>query len=346
MTACNQFLTSAESYLAQRRLHRARRMFELAENAGCEPDRCAAGRWTAAMLAGDFASAWSESDVIRRRGAYDPHRFWQGEQWRGKRVLLRCLHGFGDAVQFLRYAPLLSACCAELTVECAPRAVALLRCLRGVERVISWEEDPPPWEVQMEIMELPYVFRSTVADLPIATEYVHLPQAMLDRAADALGRCDMPRVGLAWSAGEWNRSRSIPFPLLAPILTRTDCQFWNLQGGPERAQWKEVAGAHLCDSPLLDDAGLVPLAAIIAQLDLVITVDTLAAHLAGALGVPCFLLLQYSADWRWMIGRDDSPWYPLLRLFRQSAPDEWAGAIVQASRALDRWAATNKRAVA
>jgi ADP-heptose:LPS heptosyltransferase len=149
----------------------------------------------------------------------------------------------------------------------------------------------------------------------------------------------LPNIGVVWSSGEWNPSRSIPFEHLAPILSRNDCQYWNLQGGPLRNQWRSLSHPGLCDSPLLADSGLVPLAAVIAQLDLVITVDTLSAHLAGALNIPCFLLLQHRADWRWMVDRNDSPWYRSLRLLRQSIPGDWPGLIRNLDCALGEWIA-------
>lgn len=346
-------LARAEILLEQRLLSEALDCFDRAEQQGASPDRCSAGRWMVFALQGNLAAAWRESDNIRRRGAPDPNRFWQGENLYGKRVILRCLHGFGDAVQFLRYAPLLRARCARLIVECAPRAVELVRCLSGIDEVISWGEDaaaaPPAWDLQIELMELPYFFRSTLSDLPIATSYLHLPGTELHRATHALGPSSVPRIGVVWSSGEWNPSRNLPFDLLAQLLSRRDCQFWNLQGGPARARWQTLpSGSHLRDTAMLADTGLLPLAAIIAHLDLVITVDTLAAHLAGALNTPCWLLLQYAADWRWMVHRSDSPWYPSLRLFRQSSPGDWHSLIRQLDCALHAWIAERspRRAVA
>lgn len=339
MTSNVDTLTRAERLLEERRLAQAAWLFHRAEAEGYDSDRCAAGRWMAAMLAGDFAAAWEESAAIRRRGMPDPNRFWQGENWHGKRVMLRCLHGLGDAVQFLRYAPQLRACSKRLVIECDPRAVDLVRCLAGVDEVTTWSLDGPAtspvWDVQLEIMELPFIFRSTCVDLPIATNYLRLPLSELHNVARVLPACCGPNVGIVWSSGEWNLSRSFPLQLLMPILVHRECQFWNLQGGLIRNEWQSLpAWPNLHDTPVAADAGPVPLAALIAHLDLVITVDTLAAHLAGALGIPCFLLLKYAADWRWMVDRDDSPWYPSLRLFRQPAPGDWQGAIAQVDRAL------------
>jgi hypothetical protein len=342
MMAIADTLTRAERSLEHRKLAEALLLFHRAEAEGYDPDRCAAGRWMASMLAGDFAAAWEESTAIRHRGTPDPNRFWQGEDWHGKRVILRCLHGLGDAVQFLRYAPRLKARAARLIVQCAPRAVELASCLAGIDEVVTWGPGapaiPPIWDVQLEIMELPFAFRSTCADLPIATKYLRLPRSELYHASRLLTSCCGPNIGIVWSSGEWNPSRSLPLQLLMPILVHRECQFWNLQGGRVRDDWQGLpAWSHLRDTSTLADAGLVPLAAAIARLDLVITVDTLVAHLAGALDIPCFLLLQYAADWRWMVNRNDSPWYPSLCLFRQPAPGDWEGAVCQLDRAFRAW---------
>lgn len=343
MTRHATTLDLAESLLDQRHVAAARFLFGRAEAHGDDRDRCASGRWMAAMLSGDFQAAWRESDAIQHRGRPDPNRFWNGESLSGKRVIVRCLHGYGDAVQFLGYAPNIRASATHLVVECAPRAVQLIRCLPGIDEVITWGADapahPPAWHVQMEVMEVPYIFRSTIADFPIATNYLRLPSEELDRAARALApKTEAPRIGVIWSAGEWNPSRSVPLRALISILSRTEFEFWNMQGGVAREEWRSLGPSQrLRDTPVLADSGLVPLAAVTAQLDLVVTVDTLAAHLAGALGVPCFLMLQYAADWRWMMGRDDSPWYPSLRLFRQSGPGDWAGVVRNLDRALTAW---------
>jgi len=318
-------------------------LFSQAESCGADPDRCAAGRWVAAMLCGNFPLAWRESDAIRRRGCPDSNRFWNGERIQGQQVIVRCLHGYGDAIQFLRYAPSIKASAARVIVECAPRAVELIQCLAGIDEVVSWEANPLAspidWQVQVEAMELPYLFRTQISDLPVATNYLRLPNEELERAEDTLGpKTKVPRIGIVWSAGEWNPSRSLPLHMLRAILLRMEFEFWNLQGGSVRERWKSFGPrSNFRDTPLLADLGLLPLAALIAKLDLVITVDTLAAHLAGALGVPCFLLLQHVADWRWMMGCSDSPWYPSLRLFRQPRSGEWASVVREVDLALKTW---------
>lgn len=319
-------LSLAESLLERRSLTAAGQAYNEAEAAGADPDRCSAGRWDLAMLAGRFEDAWRESDEIRRRGGHDPHRFWNGEAIDGRRVIVRSLHGLGDAVQMFRYAPLLSARAAEVIYEVPPRMVPLARSFRGVENVITWGEDAshaPGWDLQVEITELPYVFRTTVDQLPIAQTYLELPEATVRAAADAMGRRQCPRVGIVWACGDWNPQRNVPLQLLEPLLRTTGLEFWSLQGNGSADQaW----GMPVRDERELCD-GLVPLAAVVANLDLVITPDTLAGHLAGALGKPAWLMLQYAADWRWMVQREDSPWYRSVRLFRQPAPGNWESVV-------------------
>lgn len=340
MNPVTPWLLHAEQLLDERHLPAALACFNLAERKGADPDRCAAGRWMVSMLEGKFEEAWRESDAIRRRGAPDPHRFWNGESLRGRRVMVRCLHGFGDAVQCLRYMPRLQSIASSIVLEVPPRMVSLARSIRGIDEIVSWGEAAPShlpqWDVQVEVTELPYIFRTRQRDLPIATSYLRLPQQDLRRATAALRNPATIHAGIAWSSGEWNLSRSIPLQELRPLFADQDVTFWNLQGGEVRKQWHDLSPSpNLRDAPeLCADAGLVPLAAFIAQLDLVITVDTLAAHLGGALGRPTWLLLQHSADWRWMHARNDSPWYPSLRIFRQPEPGDWRSVVTQVRQAL------------
>jgi hypothetical protein len=348
-----QALRYAESLLDRRKLSHAVPALNFAELRGASPDLCSSGRWVAAMLRGDFPAAWRECDAIRKRGAPDPNRFWQGEDIRGKRVILRCLHGFGDAVQFLRYAPMLRALASKLIVEVPPAMLEIASCFDGVEEVITWGEKAPrmapEWEVQIEIVELPYVFRTQLEDLPIATNYLHIPESVLRAVAPQPSSPESLRVGMVWASGEWNPTRSVPFELLWILTNTSGCEFWNVQGGPPRDEWQQLAA-----SPTLHDAysssdTILKLAGLIAQLDLVITPDTLAAHLAGALNTPAWVLLEHASDWRWMHGRTDCPWYPSLRLFRQPAAGNWRGAVDQvraALRALERQHAQTERLVA
>lgn len=348
MRSTSNILSHAERLLEERRLPEAVSLFHCAEAANCDPDRCAAGRWMASMLAGDFEAGWRECDSIRQRAMPDPNRFWQGEDLTGKRIIIRCLHGFGDAVQLLRYVSLVKAVATYVIVECAPPMVELVHCIHGIDEVITWGPgapvSTPVWDVQLELMELPYIFRSTLASLPPITDYLQVPAAQHSYGQRVLGTDSRIRVGVVWTSGEWNPTRSLPLDSLLSVLDRSECQFWNLQGGATRKQWQGlVRPANLRDHPALDHGGVLRLAGIAAQLDLIISVDTLAAHLAGSLHIPCFLMLPYAADWRWMVDREDSPWYPSLRLFRQPKPGDWAGVVRQIDRLLDEWLRRNTK---
>ncbi len=331
-------IAAAEAALAEEDLPATLAWAERAERAGAEPDRCAGNRWMAHMLGGDFEGAWRESDAIRRRGGPDPHRFWQGEDLRGKRVILRSLHGFGDAIQMFRFLPRLQAMVSHLTVEVPPRLAELAPYFDGMGEVITWGEDAPTqaplWDTQVEIMELPYLLRVQADDLLPRAGYLHLPTALRTEAADVV-KGPAPRVGVVWTAGHWNPTRSVPFDLLQNLPCLKGLTFWSLEGRHGREAepalpqgWRDVYELG---------SGLLRLAAMIEAMDLVITVDTLAAHLAGTLGVPCWLMLQHRADWRWMSRRADSPWYPSLRLWRQQRPGDWPGLLRQIGDALVGW---------
>lgn len=328
----------AEHLLAERDLPAAAGAFHAAAAFG-DVDRCAGGLWLTHMLLGDFAAAWRQSDYLRGRGAPDPHRFWNGEEIGGKRLMLRCLHGFGDAVQMLRYLPDLQQRCSSVAVEVPPRLLALAACFAGIGNVITWGEgapaEPSAWDVQVEIMELPYLFRTTCAELPIATCYLTVPPEA-QREVIPFMSGTRKRVGVVWSTGEWNRTRAIPFECVQALVKDNDIEFWNLQGGAEHDEWNALAGDNLRDGADAGE-GILTLAALIEQMDLIVTADTLAAHVAGALGKPAWVVLQYAADWRWMHARSDSPWYPSLRLFRQTSAGDWGSAMVQVQTALSQW---------
>ncbi len=309
-------LDQAEFYLSQRDLARAAHYFG---EAGSESDRdrVDAGLWQLHMLEGEFEQAWQASDRIRARDIRDPNRFWSGELIAGKDVVVRSLHGLGDAVQMFQYAAQLKSLARSVTWQVPPNLLELAPCFEGVDHVITWEQ-PCTWDLQVEITELPYLFRTTVPQLPIATCYLRLPARPM--------RKDKPRIGLVWAAGEWKQSRSIPLAAFDFILGSSNCEFISLQGGsnPEtHSRLQTIA------------PGLFSLATTIAGLDLVITVDTLAAHIGGALNIPTYVLLEHAADWRWMMERDDSLWYPSLLLFRQPAPGDWDTPLRAIHKALD-----------
>jgi ADP-heptose:LPS heptosyltransferase len=287
------------------------------------------------MLRGDFEPAWQETDRIeipRRHGHPSAHQLvWDGSDFRDKTVLLRCEHGIGDTVQFIRYAPLLKESCRRLIVKTQPNVMSLVSLAPGVDQVSNaYTADPDPaHDVAIECMELPYAFRTTLGTIPACPA--------LPIAGNAASRDRRFKVGLVWAANSWNPSRSIPLAHFAAVSAIHNLAIHCLQHGPARSELHE---AHLPivnpDPPATGE--VLETAALIMNLDLVITVDTLVAHLAGTLGKPVWVLLLHAADWRWMIERDDSPWYPAMRLFRQAVPGDWTIPIHRVIEELARLA--------
>ncbi|HEY3909360.1 MAG TPA: glycosyltransferase family 9 protein [Stellaceae bacterium] len=302
--------------------------------------------WVGAMLDGAFERAWEISDRVLRerqgRSCADlPHHLrwvWDGTPLVGRRVLVRCYHGLGDTLQFIRFVPQVAAVARAVIVEAQPALLPLLRSVCPEAEYHPLDADLPAWEVAVESMELPHALRIAPAELPGRIPYLRPPaECMGRRQADRDGP-GRRRVGLVWAAGNWRRERSIPAALLLP-LARLPLDLVGLQQGPSRED-RAAAGlvGALCGM-VPASATIAETAALICQLDLVVTVDTMAAHLAGALGRPVWTLLDAEADWRWMRHRSDSPWYPTMRLFRQERPGLWGPVIERLTAALAHEAA-------
>ena len=288
--------------------------------------------WTEAMLDGEFERAWRISDrVIRRRRGRScadlPHHLrwvWDSTPLAGRHVLVRCYHGLGDTLQFIRFVPRVAAIARSVIVEAQPELLPLLRSVCGTAELHPLDA-ALPWDVAVESMELPHALRLTLADLPGPLPYL-TPPSLPPRSKPARSQ-----IGLAWAAGDWRRERSLPAALLLP-LARLPADLVGLQLGPAREAAADLVGA--LDRMVPEDATITETAMLICGLDLVITVDTMVAHLAGALGRPVWLLLDAEADWRWMRGRDDSPWYPTMRLFRQTRQGQWGPVVEKVVAAL------------
>jgi len=323
-------LLRAEEQLSAKCLSEALRLFDLAQLSGSDSDTCAAGRWTCHMLAGNFELAWQESDEITRRGNPDPHRFWDGRPIRGHNVLLRCLHGLGDTIQFIRYAPLIRREARTLTIEAQPTLKSLIRESKLADEVITWGEPEPPWDQQIEVIELPRIFRTTLDSIPNNVPYLHAPLVPPLSAYDGSRSL---RAGIVWASSVYNPARSISVKQMAALFDTPGVSFFSLQGEPERHQlapWSNEIHS------LYHESGCVmKMAQHLKNLDLVITVDTMMAHLAGAMGRTVWTLLPYECDWRWMLDRDDSPWYPTMRLFRQPRPGDWETVITEVQQTIN-----------
>ena len=317
-------------------------------------------RWNHALsllALGDYAAAWPRYEIRyspkrKERHAVPPpfgSRQWQGESLQGQTLLIWPEQGFGDQIQCIRFAPLLKSRCgaARIVVRCKPALAALMASQPAVDDVVTSDETPPPhdcWTFPFSIAghlgitldnlpaELPYLFADTA-------RVAHWQPRLPERPPQGL------RVGLVWKGSSLHRNdaqRSLSgLAALAPLWSLADLRFVSLQKG----QGEEEAQSPPAQQPLVhlgsEIQDFADSAAIVAQLDLVICVDTAIAHLAGALGKPCWVLLPaIGSDWRWMSGRTDSPWYPeALRLFRQAANEDWSTVIerlVDALKSLNR----------
>lgn len=262
---------------------------------------------------------------------------WGGQALHGKTVLLWAEQGFGDTLQFCRYAPMVAAA-GGLVVLAVPRALKrIMATLDGVANVVC-EDDTglPHFDYHCPLLSLPAAFGTTLETIPACVPYLRADPAPWRDALDALPGL---KVGLVWAgksrteqphAAAIDRRRSMRFRDMAPLLGVAGCDFVSLQLGPAAAQ-RPAAGLLDVSERIADWSDT---ARLIAGLDLVISVDTAAAHLAGALGKPVWLLSRFDACWRWLTGRDDTPWYPSMRLFRQETPGDWAGVIERVRLAL------------
>ncbi len=281
-----------------------------------------------AMRCGDFAAAWAVSDqVLAGRdpaGRDDPSLpyhlrwVWDGRAFDGRSVLVRCYHGLGDTLMFCRYLAPLRRRVRSLALEVQPELLGLLAGLPGPDRLIPFDpaSPAPPSECDIEIMELAHALRLP----PDPTPYV---------SADPVhGGRDALMAGLCWQTGGWGHGRSIPLPLLAPLAAVAGLCLVCLQRGPAQSD-VQLPGAPPMEGGADASMDVLHTARLIRGLDLVVTPDTMVAHLAGALGVPVRLLLMAEPDWRWCAGGRGSPWYRNLRKYCQHAAGDWHAPVAE-----------------
>jgi tetratricopeptide (TPR) repeat protein len=287
---------------------------------------------------GEYAQGWPEYEwrwgtpdlAPIRRNLRRPQ--WYGDQpLAGRTILLHAEQGFGDMLQFARYVPLVAERGANVILEAPQALFPLLQTLAGVSQLICRGDKLPAYDLHCPLLSLPLAFRTEIATIPAAVPYLSAPAERIEkwkRRLTGTGR----RVGLAWSGRPYPRNRSVPFADLAPLLSLPDTTFVSLQ-----QELSEEEQAQLALRPNIlhfgeELADFADTAAVISELDLVVSIDTSIAHLAGAMGKPLLLLLLYSADFRWLTERQDNPWYPTARLFRQSIVGAW-GDVVERVRA-------------
>lgn len=330
------------------RFREALRQYELALELKPKEPRATYFAGLIRLTLGDLPAAWDAHEArlqlplgfLKRR--QDTHRAWRGEQGiQGRVILLHAEQGLGDTIQFVRYAPMVAEQGATVLLEAQPGLRPLLDGMPGVTAVYEQGDTLPSYELQCSLMSLPAAFRTSLDTIPARVPYLSARADRVEAWKRRLGPWKRMRIGLAWSgsAGHANdTNRSVPLAALTELLGRVDVEWHVVQRDfrdTDRAALEEVDGL-IDHAPALTDFGET--AALVAQLDLVISVDTALAHLSGALGKPAWVMLPYAPDWRWMTGRADTPWYPTLRLFRQPKAGDWGPVIQDIRRQLDLWA--------
>ena len=283
-----------------------------------------------ALLAmGQYDAGWTGYET-RRKLADNPIKplpdvpEWDGKaDLRGKRLLLRAEQGFGDMIQFARFVPMVAKKAAHIILECRAELIPVMRTIVGVGTIVEKGAKLPPFDMHVPLLSLPHVLKISEAELHnISSEpYLGAPKGKQARLSPPPGT--VLKIGLIW-AGKLNpRDRSCPLEMLLPLMAQKGASFYSFQVDERRGDIIKLgANALITDmGEHIHDFG--DSAALMKAMDLIITIDSAPAHLAGALGLPVWMLQLYTTDWRWMVNRSDSPWYPTMRIYRQDAPGDW-----------------------
>ena len=292
------------------------------------------GRWNLSfvkLLRGDpdawdaYESRWLVSSSPMNRGF--SQSLWDGSDLAGKTILLHAEQGLGDTIQFIRFVPMVKDRGGLVAVLCPPPLKRLLDGQLGIERVVSEEASTGPFDVHCPIMSLPRIFRTTDQTIPATVPYLR-PSANLAEAWNRRISQQPPgfKVGLAWATSPQTpgaAQRSLELAALAPLAQVAGVEFYSLQKGDAAAQAKSPPGGMRLTDWTAELGDFADTAALVSNLDLIISVDTSVAHLAGALARPVWTLIPFAPDWRWKLGGTDMPWYPTMKLFRQERRGDW-----------------------
>jgi len=297
------------------------------------------------LLQGDYAQGWIEYEWRWQWKGRAPRRFprprWDGAPLHGKTILLHPEQGLGDSIQFIRYAPMVKALGGRVVCITHPPLMRLFRNCDSVDQFIETGQPLPHFDVEAPLMSLPGIFGTTLANIPARVPYIFPPGQTSPVIEQLLShRGQEIKVGLVWAGGPRAKNdlvRSCPWECFSQLAQVAGVRYYSLQKGPSSAE----AGRLAERLPLIDLgealSDFADTASAITHLDLVISVDTAVAHLAGAMGRPVWILLPNMPDWRWLLDRDDSPWYPTARLFRQRQERDWHELLQRVTVALGEY---------
>jgi predicted O-linked N-acetylglucosamine transferase (SPINDLY family) len=299
------------------------------------------------LLRGDLERGWQEYEWRRRLKDVPRREFaepmWDGSPLAGKTILIYAEQGLGDTLQFIRYVPLVKGQGGTVIVECQPAILSLLARTPGIDQLVAKGQALPHFDVQAPLMSLPRIFGSTLANLPANVPYVFADPRLVETWQQEFAAIPEAKIGIGWQGNPKyrdDRYRSIPLVHFAPLAAVPGVRLFSLQKG----FGAEQLAAATDQLPVLDlaqrldevNGAFMDTAAVMKSLDLVITSDTATAHLAGALGVPVWLALPFAPDWRWLLDREDSPYYPTMRLFRQPQFGDWPAVFQRMAHELSQ----------
>ena len=300
----------------------------------------------ALLLQSEFQQGWREYEWRLKSddlciGNRDQTR-WDGSSLNGKTILLYAEQGFGDTIQFIRYAHLLAEYDTEIIVECQPELLKLFKNIDIIKKLITVGESSPNFDVHASLLSLPGILGTDLESIPAEIPYLYAkPGSYTD-----LSPCSKFKVGIVWAGAlkhPNDNNRSVELPQFSVLFDREACQFYSLQVGKRRDDIIRYNYSYTVIDLGVNFTSFFDTAAAILELDLVISVDTAVAHLAGALGKPVWILLPFIPDWRWLLKREDTPWYPRMRLFRQTDTRDWAEVLQKVRLALEEMYAGSKK---
>ena len=327
--------------VAQGRVDEALAAFDHAMREGLDTADARFDRSLALLLSGRFTAGFAEyEERFRTRPWAEVRQDWPAPRWRGEALAGRTLllwaeQGLGDTLQFVRYAPALAQRGARIVLLVQPALRRLLTA--SMNATVLVPGDPlPAIDFHCPLMSLPHAFGTTLETVPSATGYLRVPSEAAAAMAGVFAGTSAPRIGLVWAGNPTHRNdrnRSLPFAVLRPLLEATQATFVPLQM-PGTVSDPDVAGLAHWQTVMHRVRDFADTAALLEQLDLLITVDTSVAHLAGGLGRPAWVMLPFAPDWRWLLDRHDTPWYPGHTLFRQPSAGDWAPVVEALTREL------------
>jgi ADP-heptose:LPS heptosyltransferase len=288
----------------------------------------------ACLLQGDFGRGWAGAEWRLKMDQQPPLHLggtpWQGEAIEGKTILLHTEQGFGDAIQFARYMPMVKAMGAKIVFPCPPPLANLFRSIDAIDVLLENNATLPPFDFHASLMSLPHIFKTTIENIPASVPYLHADPEKQQIWQNALAGLKRRKIGITWRGRPTHkndRNRSMTAEQFTTMLSGLDADFILLQKDVRDDELNVLHPALSIYNPTAELTGFADTAALIGTLDSVISVDTAICHLAGALGKPIWTLLPFVPDWRWLLNREDTPWYPTMRLFRQPSLNDWESVM-------------------